>query len=135
MHTTGTPPVPRLDLHVREDQHLTQHDIQSYTGTCNPGPCYQKCGQTHIKLGSGFCHCDYYCDQTGDCCGSAASKNALCPSMEPSRNKSYITDCDGEVNRRSSEPAARRTAAGSSYLPGAARMADAFVHASEFGCE
>ncbi|WIA14405.1 hypothetical protein OEZ85_002931 [Tetradesmus obliquus] len=46
------------------------------------------------------------------------SKNALCPSMEPSRNKSYITDCDGEVNRLSSEPAARRTAAGSSYLPG-----------------
>uniref|UniRef100_A0A383VA71 SMB domain-containing protein n=1 Tax=Tetradesmus obliquus TaxID=3088 RepID=A0A383VA71_TETOB len=45
----------------------------------------------------GYCHCDYACDDVGDCCGGAVSKNANCPAMVPSLAKQRITNCNNPV--------------------------------------
>jgi hypothetical protein len=46
---------------------------------------------------TGYCHCDYACDDVGDCCGGAVSKNANCPAMVPNLYKPRLTNCNNPV--------------------------------------
>ncbi|KAF6253929.1 hypothetical protein COO60DRAFT_370348 [Scenedesmus sp. NREL 46B-D3] len=74
--------------------------VKQSNGTCTatPGPCTGRCGDTYIKMANGgYCHCDYACDDVGDCCGGAVSKNANCPAMAPNLVKPHITNCNNPV--------------------------------------
>jgi hypothetical protein len=49
---------------------------------CAELTCKGRCGQSFIEQSDGtHCHCDYWCNNRGDCCGSTASKDTLCPNL------------------------------------------------------